>query len=166
MLPFLAPACIALLLPSSTPSATQAVPRSSAFATRRLFVGNGLLFGAASAAGATVFDSTCFGFGCNSYQGVDYGGMAAPTDEDSVPFNDFLAMLKDPSAREKIVKVDIYGGAGDRIYVTTSDSKKFRLGEGTPIEDDNGWSSYLWVVRICDNNKVPHTYHFRPGDKP
>ncbi|KAJ1630839.1 hypothetical protein T492DRAFT_1000119 [Pavlovales sp. CCMP2436] len=114
----------------------------------------------------TVFDSTCFGFGCNSYKGVGRSGMAAPTDEASLPFNDFVAQLKDAKARAKVAKVDIYGADGSLVYVTDTAGAKIRLGEGLPVSDNAGWSDPLWLVRILDNNKVPHTYHFKAGDRP
>lgn len=165
----------ALQLPR--PAAVRAA-RTGAGATaeRRAFLAAGILAAAVAVApppaGAkenfpsSVFDSTCLGFGCNSYGGIGFGGMAAPTDEDSIPFVDFTAQLKDPDAKSKISRVDIYGSAGDKVYVTYADGKKIRLGEGTPIEDDKGWSSSLWLVRILDNVSVPHTYHFRPADTP
>jgi hypothetical protein len=148
-------------------SAAPSAFRGPSSPDRRAFASAALLGAAfAAQAQASVFDSTCFGFGCNTYNGVDYGGMAAPTDEESIPFKDFMATLASPELRAKVSKVDIYGAAGDRVYVTTADGKRMRLGDGLPIEDSKGWSSSLWLVRILDNVSVPHTYHWRPSDKP
>lgn len=116
---------------------------------------------------ASVFDSTCFGFGCNSYRGTDYGGAPAPsTGEPMMSFQDFVAQLKDEQLRKKVRMVDIYGAGGEQVYVSLTSGDKVRVGEGLPIEDSNGWSSSLWLVRILKNEGVPFEYHFRPGDTP
>lgn len=153
------------------PRAARARAGPPAAATdRRAFLAAAACAAAAAPAMAqgpkSVFDSTCLGFGCNNYGGQDFTGMAAPAGEESLPFADFIAQLKDKASVAKISGVDIYGAGGDRVYVSFSDGKKMRLGEGLPIDDSKGWSSPLWLVRILDNARVPHTYHFRPTDKP
>ncbi|KAG8457338.1 hypothetical protein KFE25_014067 [Diacronema lutheri] len=140
-----------------------------AVAARRAFTAAAFLgtaIGPAVAQDRSIFDSTCLGFGCNNYNGQGFGGMAAPTDEATMPFAQFAAQLKDPEQRARVAKVDIYGAGGDKVYVSFADGTKARLGEGLPIDDSNGWSSPLWLVRILDNVNVPHAYHFRPGDNP
>jgi hypothetical protein len=171
---------IILLLLAEVAAALRNVPQqhlsreSVAGAARRAFVASAFFGGVLAVshsaeaaevrAPASVFESTCLGFGCNNYNGLGFGGMAKPDDEDSLAFKEFTDMLQNAETRAKIASVDIYGAAGDRVYATI-DGRKFRLGEGLPIEDPKGWSSSLWLVRILDNNSIPHTYHFRPTDK-
>ena len=92
--------------------------------------------------------------------------MAKPTDEESIAFSEFTALLQNAESRAKVASVEIYGSAGDRVYANI-DGRMTRIGEGLPIEDPNGWSSSLWLVRILDNNRIPHTYHWNsPSGKP
>lgn len=36
-----------------------------------------------------------------------------------------------------------------------------RLGEGYPIDVDDGWSSPLWCMRVLADRGVPYTLHWR-----
>lgn len=156
--------------PRAAPS-SRAPARPVVQSTRRgLAAASSALLAAALAerasAASSVFESTCLGFGCNNYRGQDFGGMAAPPDEPSTPFPQFIKTLENAETRSTVENVDIYGADGSIVYVTYKGGKRERLGEGLPVEDDDGWSSYLWLVRILKNTGVPYTYHFRPGDKP
>eukprot|EP00752_Nemacystus_decipiens_P010559 g9402.t2 len=109
-------------------------------------------------AGTNPFTSICMGFGCGEFQGLDYPGAPAPTDEESITFKSFLESLD----KGLVAKVDFLAN-GNKAYAfvkpsATGEPTRIRVGEGYPDEQGNGWSSPLWVVRALNDRNVP--YHF------
>ncbi|CAN0038186.1 unnamed protein product, partial [Laminaria digitata] len=106
--------------------------------------------------GTNPFTSICMGFGCGEFQGLDYPGAPAPTDEESITFKIFLDSLD----KGLVAKVDFLSG-GDKAYAFLKPSgggngelTRIRVGEGYPDEQTNGWSSPLWVVRALNDRNV------------
>eukprot|EP00903_Cladosiphon_okamuranus_P009364 g8928.t1 len=109
-------------------------------------------------AGTNPFTSICMGFGCGEFQGLDYPGAPAPTDEESITFKSFLESLD----KGLVAKVDFLAG-GNKAYAfvkpsASGEPTRIRVGEGYPDEQGNSWSSPLWVVRALNDRNVP--YHF------
>ncbi|CAM9327590.1 unnamed protein product [Choristocarpus tenellus] len=117
-----------------------------------------------NSAGTNPFTSICLGFGCGGFQGLDYNGAPAPTDEDSIPLAVFLAALD----KGTVVKVEFTSG-GNKAYAFlkptsgNGEPSRIRVGEGYPEEKGNNWSSPLWVVRAVKEKNVPYTFDFDLG---
>ena len=101
--------------------------------------------------------ATCLGFGCGSYQNVEFPGAEKPTNEPSISFPAFLKAIDE----KKIEKVELLKG-GNIAYATlkgegaegssgsgsdataAAASQRIRVGEGYPIDASKAWSSPLW----------------------
>ncbi|CAN0068700.1 unnamed protein product [Ectocarpus fasciculatus] len=113
--------------------------------------------------GTNPFTSICMGFGCGEFQGLDYPGAPAPTDEDSITFKSFLESLD----KGLVTKVDFLAG-GDKAYAfvkpdAAGEAARIRVGEGYPDEQGNSWSSPLWVVRALNDRNVPYHFEYNLG---
>ncbi|CAM9964017.1 unnamed protein product [Ectocarpus sp. 8 AP-2014] len=113
--------------------------------------------------GTNPFTSICMGFGCGEFQGLDYPGAPAPTDEDSITFKSFLQSLD----KGLVTKVDFLAG-GDKAYAfvkpdAAGEATRIRVGEGYPDEQGNSWSSPLWVVRALNDRNVPYHFEYNLG---
>lgn len=100
------------------------------------------------------FNSMCFGFGCNAPQGVEEAGAPAPTDEESIPWQQVMKLIDE----KKVTKVEFDSVSMNKAYAFTDDLGRIRIGEGYPIEDGRSWSSPLFVTRILDNNQIKYSY--------
>ncbi|CAN0408085.1 unnamed protein product [Ectocarpus sp. 12 AP-2014] len=113
--------------------------------------------------GTNPFTSICMGFGCGEFQGLDYPGAPAPTDEDSITFKSFLQSLD----KGLVTKVDFLAG-GEKAYAfvkpdAAGEATRIRVGEGYPDEQGKGWSSPLWVVRALNDRNVPYHFEYNLG---
>ena len=104
----------------------------------------------------TAFNGLIF-----NYRGGDYGGLDASTlNEPSVPYVEFCERLK----AGEVEFVEFMAPDGDAAYVTfkqKGDEKQaapIRIGEGYPIEQHDGYSSPMFVVRTVKNFGVPYKF--------
>ncbi|GAB0496536.1 hypothetical protein MMPV_007849 [Pyropia vietnamensis] len=81
----------------------------------------------------------------------------APQGVPSLPYVDFL----DAVARGEVVRVDFYDAGNVALAVVAGAPAPVRLGEGYPIDVDDGWSSPLWCMRVLADRGVPYTLHWR-----
>lgn len=89
----------------------------------------------------------------------EYGGAPAPTDEDSITFKSFLDSLD----KGLVARVEFRSG-GNKAYAFLKGASagtegereltRIRIGEGYPEEQNNGWSSPLWVIRALRDRNV------------
>mmetsp|Transcript_25201 Transcript_25201/g.35520 ORF Transcript_25201/g.35520 Transcript_25201/m.35520 type:complete len:198 (+) Transcript_25201:157-750(+) len=104
----------------------------------------------------TPFNGLIFNYrGSDSNTGLD----ASDLDEPSVPFQEFL----DKMSANQVDFVEFIAPNGDAAYATFKgeDGKSLppiRIGQGYPIEISDSWSSPAFVVRICQNKKVPYKF--------
>lgn len=106
--------------------------------------------------GVNPFNSACMGFGCADANGLDYGGAAKP-EGDSISFQDFLKLVDE----KKVASVEFTPPNGDIAFaILKDDATKIRIGEGFPNEQNFGWSSPMYVMRILDNKGVPYKFKF------
>lgn len=130
------------------------------------------------AAEQTVWESTCLGFGCGSYNGPDYGGAPKlETGEKNIDMPSFLKLVEE----KRIEKVELLeGGNVAYAYVAPrrgdkegagegkeAGAERVRIGEGFPVENGKTWSSPLWMVRILKDKQIPYTlgFDFSGSDK-
>lgn len=106
------------------------------------------------------------GFGCGSYNGVDFNGASKP-DEPNIDMPSFLKAVDE----RRVVDVELLDG-GNIAYATVRQASaaeggadspataRLRIGEGFPVENGKTWSSPLWVVRILKDKQIPYTLKF------
>ena len=104
----------------------------------------------------TAFNGLIF-----NYRGGDFGGLDASTlNEPSVPYVEFCERLK----AGEVEFVEFMAPDGDAAYVTfkqKGDEKQaapIRIGEGYPLEQHDGYSSPMFVVRTVKNFGVPYKF--------
>jgi hypothetical protein len=104
----------------------------------------------------TAFNGLIF-----NYRGGEFGGLDASTlNEPSVPYVEFCAKLK----AGEVTFVEFMAPDGDAAYVTfkskegESKMDPIRIGQGYPIEQHDGYSSPLFVVRTVKNFGVPYKF--------
>lgn len=96
-----------------------------------------------------------------NYRGGEFGGLDASTlNEPSVPYVEFCEKLK----AGEVAFVEFMAPDGDAAYVTfkpkdgESKTDAIRIGQGYPIEQHDGYSSPLFVVRTVKNFGVPYKF--------
>jgi hypothetical protein len=97
-----------------------------------------------------------------SFIGGDFGGLDASTlNEPSIPYIEFCEKLKEG----KVSFVEFLAPDGDAAYVTfkpnegdSESPKPIRIGEGYPIEQHDGYSSPMFVVRTVKNFNIPYKF--------
>ena len=105
----------------------------------------------------TAFNGLIF-----NYKGGDFNGLDASTlNEPSVPYLEFCERLK----AGEVEFVEFMAPDGDAAYVTfkkkddePNKTGPIRIGEGYPIEQHDGYSSPLFVVRTVKNFGVPYKF--------
>ena len=102
-----------------------------------------------------VFNGLIFNYRGNKFNGLD----ASSLNEPSVPFLEFGERLK----RGEVEFVEFIAPDVDAAYVTFRSKdggkeKPIRIGEGFPVEQHDGYSSPLFVVRALQNTGVPYKF--------
>lgn len=101
-----------------------------------------------------VFNGLIYNYRGNGFNGLD----ASTLDEPSIPFLEFGDRL----TKNEVAFVEFMAPDGDVAYATfTGDdekNKRIRIGEGFPIEQHDGYSSPMFVVRALNNKNVPYKF--------
>jgi hypothetical protein len=98
-----------------------------------------------------------------NYRGGDFDGLDASVikDQPTISYQDFLAKL----SNGEVAYVEFLAPNGDEAYVTlkAKEGEKvspapIRIGEGYPIEKNDGWSSPVFVIRSLKDKSVPYKF--------
>lgn len=104
----------------------------------------------------TPFNGLAFQYRGNANNGLD----ATTLNEPSISYKDFLEKLD----KDMVEFVEFMFPNGDTAYATLKANegeekpKPIRIGEGYPIEDPEGFSSPLFVVKIVKKKGVPYKF--------
>lgn len=101
-----------------------------------------------------VFNGLIYNYRGNGFNGLD----ASTLDEPSIPFLEFGDRL----TKNEVAFVEFLAPDGDVAYATFTGedekNKRIRIGEGFPIEQHDGYSSPMFVVRALNNKNVPYKF--------
>jgi len=104
----------------------------------------------------TTFNGLIF-----NYRGGEFGGLDASTlNEPSVPYKDFCERL----LKGEVEFVEFMAPDGDAAYVTFKPKEgegkvdPIRIGEGFPIEQHDGYSSPMFVVKTLKKYEIPYKF--------
>lgn len=98
-----------------------------------------------------------------NYRGGDFAGLDASAikDQPTISYQDFLGKL----SNGEVEYVEFLAPNGDEAYVTlrAKEGEKvspapIRIGEGYPIEKNDGWSSPVFVIRTVKDKGVPYKF--------
>jgi hypothetical protein len=100
-----------------------------------------------------------------NYRGGDFAGLDGSTlllkDQPTISYQEFLEKL----SNDEIVYVEFLAPNGDEAYVTLkakggdkATSSPLRIGEGYPIERNDGWSSPAFTIRSLKDRGVPYKF--------
>jgi len=142
--------------------------REGSMMSRRETIFSGVAFSAAFLTSSTSpavaqdeIEWTPFNGLIYNYRGSDSnGGLdASDLNEPSIPFQEFL----DKMSANQVDFVEFIAPNGDAAYATIKGEDgnslpPIRIGQGYPIEIADSWSSPTFVVRICQNKKVPYKF--------
>lgn len=96
-----------------------------------------------------------------NYRGGEFSGLDASTlNEPSVPYATFCERL----SKGEVERVEFMAPDGDAAYVTfkpkegEATATPIRIGEGFPIEQHDGYSSPMFVVKTLKKYEVPYKF--------
>jgi hypothetical protein len=100
-----------------------------------------------------------------NYRGGDFAGLDGNTlllkDQPTISYQEFLEKL----SNGEILYVEFLAPNGDEAYVTLKEkggdkaiSSPLRIGDGYPIEKNDGWSSPAFTIRSLKDRGVPYKF--------
>lgn len=100
-----------------------------------------------------------------NYRGGDFSGLDGSTlllkDQPTISYQEFLEKL----SNDEILCVEFLAPNGDEAYVTLkakggdkATSSPLRIGDGYPIERNDGWSSPAFTIRSLKDRGVPYKF--------